>query len=293
MMSKLCQDARNSLVEGIEAFNKALKEENLVAMNAASANITKAEDEYAKQAELDLFSAHKDDECPVKGILAEGFYGIIKHKDVKVDGTLVKCELNEDVEKQVSMKKMFQYLGVTSMQWYYRIERLTELLAEATCDDVGKSTSGMKDVFKMSKAARELNPGANPTSNSSMLKFLQSCVDLIINIPDADGNNTVRVNNRDLKFLKHSFTKAGSGRLDLNTSRATGVVTVIGKIIYRVLNDFAYDVKFKTIQESNPTLEAQRAANRKAKAEKEKAEAAQAAPTTEEVVVIAQEKEAV
>ena len=264
MLSTLCQDAKRKLSEGIANYNKALMAGDFRAMTAAEDVVKDAEAEYAQQAQLDLFSSHKDAECPVLEVLKEGFYGVVRHKPLREDGVLVGWEM-VDAEKQVDIAKMFAYFQRKDSVWKIRCERLTEILVEWVCEGVGKSTSGVKDTFKMSNKAKEIEVGPKPTSNSSMLKLLQSCIDAIVTVEGEDGKNTVRANNRDLKFLQQCFAGEGKGRNNLKTMKVSGVIRVIGKAMYRIINYYAYDVDFKKIVEKNDDLEAQRAANRKAK----------------------------
>ena len=291
MLSKMCQDYKQNIIDGIEAFNKALREDDLQALNAADEAIKKAESEYAVQAEMDLFSEHKDDENPVVSILKEGFYGVIRHKAVREEGILLYYEIDEDAEKQVDIMRMFNYFNgmckypKKSNVWKYRTERLSEVLTEWVHEELGLSAKHVKDTFKMNKKAKEIKGEANPTSNTSLLKLLNSCIDEIVFVAGEDGKNTVIANRRDLKFMQLCFAGEGRGRNTIKVMKLSGVVRIIGKILYRVLNDYAYDVDFKHIVEKSPSLEAQRAANRRAKAEKEAAKAEDS-----EAVVVSREE---
>lgn len=264
MLSKMCQEAKAKIMEGINAYNAALQKGDFRAMSAAEQAVKDAEGEYAQQAQLDLFSSHKDAENPVLEVLKEGFFGVYRHKPVRDEGTLIGWELVE-AEKQVDMNAMFTYFQRKDKVWKYRCERMTEVLCEWVCEEIGRNSADVKDTFKMSEKAKAIDVGPKPTSNSSMLKLLQSCIDEIVNVPGEDGKNTVRANNRDLKFLQHCFDGEGRGRNTLKTMKASGVIRVIGKNIYRITNGYAYDADFKKIVEKSDSLEAQRAANRQAK----------------------------
>ena len=264
MLSKMCEDIRAKIAAGIGSYNAALAKGHFKAMSSIESDVKEKEAEYATQALQDLCSEHKDDEFPVYSVLKQGFYKVFRHKAIREDGELKGWELME-AERQVDMKAMFTYFNRTDKVWQYRAERLTELLCEWAHQDVKGSSAGVIDSFKMSAKAKEIQVSANPTSNTSMLKLLQSTIDEIITVPDKDGKNTVKANNRDLKFLQHCYTKEGSGKNNLSTLKANGVIRVLGKVIYRIANDAAYDVDYKHIVGKDPVLEAQRAANLQAK----------------------------
>lgn len=288
-----CAELNAKMVEEINAYNEALKVKDLDKMLEAETNIKDFEGKYAKQAQLDLFSSHRADADPVREVLKEGFYGTKRHKVNRIEGVVTGWEL-DNAEKQVDLKELFKYLQKDPTLALLRIERLTQTLVKWADKDIeGNKSKVIDNSFKMSKKAKEISVGSNPTSNTSLLKLVQSIIDLIV-VPGEDGSNAIRANNRDLKFLQHCFTGEGRGHTGLKTMKASGVVRIICKIIYRILNNYAYEVEFKTIVESNSTLEAQRAANRKAKAEKAKAEAekAQAEQADPNPIVVDADEEA-
>lgn len=288
MMSTLCMQQKQKLEEAIAAYNKAYKDKDVDGMAKASEAASKAAGEYADQAGADLISAHKDDADPVAGVLKEGFFGTYKASSIRQNGVVIGLELTEG-ERQVNLKKLFEY-HQKPIGWKSKIENLTEVLVEATCTDVNVSTAGIREKFKMSAEARKETIPANPTSNSSMLKLLQAAVDAIVFDDDGKGANKYRVNNYDLKFVKHCFTKEGKGRIDIETAKWQRVTNIICKVLYRILNGYAYNVNFKIVEQSD-SLEAQRAANRAAKAAKaDKKAKAEAEKPADEPVVVAREE---
>lgn len=280
-MSVMCAELKNQIEQGIKDFNDALAANDYDKMVRAEAETKVAEQRFAEQAMMDMFSSHKGDEHPAYEILKEGEVAVLRHKAVRVNGVLDSWELNSDGVAYVNIKKMFKYLQGMGMKvgldpWESRADRMAELLCEWAHNDVKGSAKGVYETFKMGKKAREIEVGPNPTSNTSMLKFLQSLIDMIV------GPDLAKAINPDLKFLQHCYDKRGKDRGHLSTLKGSGVLSVVGDIIHRIANGYAYTVDYKKITEKSAALEAQRAANRKAKEAKA---AAEAKPDPEPIVV--------
>ena len=285
MTTMMCADIKMEIEKGIAAYNEALGKGDFRAMTAVENSTKEHEAEYAKQAMLELCSAHKDDEHPVYEVLKAGFVTVYRHKAIREDGVLMGWGMVE-AERQVDLKVVMSYFKVTSKVWLYAAERLTEVLCEWASEEVKGTAAGVRDSFKMSKESKKIDAGPKPTSNTSMLKLLQHVIDEIICIPGTEGKNTIVANNRDLKFIQHCYDKEGRGKLSLATLKPAGLVKVVLKVIYRIANGLVYDVEYKKLVEKNPVLDAQRAANAANKAETQKTEMPKAEEPVEETVVI-------
>lgn len=270
MMSKMCEELKVKIVAGIAAYNAAMAANDAKAMAAAENEIKENEKEYASQSQSDLFSECKTAENPILAVIKVGFFDVLKHEFNRQDGKITGMALANG-EKQIDLKRLFSYYQKPDL-WKYKIERLGELLCERTAADIEAATATqIRQTYKMSEKGKDCKLECNPTSNTSLLKALQTIIDEILFEDDGKGKNVHRANNRDVKYLLNCFTSRG-GKLTVKCANNNTLTRLIAEIMYRITNGYAYGVKYKMV-ESDTTLEAQRAANLQAKeAKAEKAE---------------------
>lgn len=246
MMSKMCEEIRKSIDLAVGKYNAALSRNDAAGMAAAESEAKEAVKNYKSQSELDLISAHRDDDDPVYGILKECFYKILKTQNVTDNGANLGLEVVES-EAQINLKRVFTVLMKQNL-WIYRAENFTERLVERKAAGIGDNTN-IREKFKMSKKAKAEQPLPNPTSNTSLLKMLQHTIDAIIFKDDGTGNNVYKANNKDLKYVMYCFTKPGKQKLGVATQKVNAVVNLIVRAIYRITNDLQYTIEFKEAKE--------------------------------------------
>ena len=154
------------------------------------------------------------------------------------------------------------------------VSKAKHLVANIT-GDTGKDLGvDMRDlVYVISK--KEAVNVASPTSNKSRLKALQQLIDEIVFIDNGNGENTIRANNHDLKFILNCMTGKGKDDLSVKTKSDSYLLQLVAQVIYRIANDFAYSVDNKALVPKSKILEAQKAKNAEKKAEDTKAKEAE------------------
>jgi len=276
-LSKLCEGYKADIDAAIKKYDEALGKNDAATMTTALDEAKKAASAYNDQMELDLFKSHKEDTDPIYGVLKCPFVDTLKIVEAKEDGRPIGLYA-EDTEKLISLKKLYKN-SLKKLDWEPKVQHFTELLTERAAQNLGIATDGIRDNFKMSAKAKAEPIMADPLSNSSLLKALQSAIDAIVFKDDGTGSNAYKANNRDLKFIRACFTTENRReRLGVSASKSERVTNLIVKALYRVLNDLAYSLDYKKLTE-NDVLKAQKAANKAAK-EAKKAADAPAAETT-------------
>lgn len=160
------------------------------------------------------------------------------------DGTRVLGYiLDGEKIQQIDLLDMSRYLRINT-DWKYETERLNLVLCLRLATEIGISAKRAKeisDTFSMSEIAKKLDLGETPTSNTQIVKRVQSIVDSII------GNSThgYKVNNHDLAYISACYSKKGKKALTVRSANAGLLRTLVYDIAHRVVSGKVYDMEFK------------------------------------------------
>jgi len=277
-MTKLGMEAKAKVVAAIAAYNKAVNDKNLEAINKAESAVKDAEKEYAQQSQLDTFGECRDAENPILAGIKRGWFPVLRHKINRDGDVILGMELVEDAEKQIDLAALFKFFQKDTL-WKYKVEKMGELLCIRIHDDLGHSgkevAQKVATTYRMSDKARELDMGGTPVSNSQMTKLLQTVIDSILFVDDGNGKNVYKINNFDVKYLLYSYTRRGSQKLTLKVANTSTVTRLVAEVLYRLTNDLVYSVDYKMVKPDG-----EKAAKKAKKPEVAPAEAA-----TETIVV--------
>lgn len=245
-------------------YNQARAENDLAKMTAAETEVKDLTERYRTQAQNDLFEKCAAAEKPLYEAIKAGFYTVVRPRMDREDGEITGMSLTT-AERQIDLLSLFRHLQL-DRTWLGHIDRLGMLLCKRVVSDVAGSAQNVERTYRLSNNGKKCDMKGDPMSNSGLLKLLQTTVDAIYFEDDGTGKNVLKVNNKDVKYLLHCYA-GHSGKLALRTANTGTLTRLIAEIMYRVVNDMVYDVKFKIVTD-NPVLAAQKAANAKAKAEK-------------------------
>lgn len=278
MTTKLTE-LKTTVLEKIELYNAALKTNDHDKIAAAEAAVKDAEETFAEQSQNDMF-----DECaatpdPMYTAIKAGFFDIIRHKIDRDEGIITGMHWYMD-RRQIDLVKLCKKLQ-KPIEWKAKVEKLGELLCKRVMNDVGKNTSGLDDKYKMSKQAKGVKLEGDPTSNSGLLKLLQTVVDSMLFEDAGDGKNKYKINNRDVKYMLHCYGRKG-GVLTIAVANTSTLIKLVAEIMYRVTNELEYDVKFKMVRGN--TVANQKAENETKKADKK----AEKKPAKKEEPIVAE-----
>lgn len=262
-MSERIEMLREMMAKEVADYNAALQAKDVDKMSAAESEAKNLAEEYRVQAQNELFESCAKSDKPVYDAIKMGFYQTLRTKFEREDGVVVGMSLTTG-ERQIDLLALFRALNL-DRQWLGNINKLGFLLTQRVVNGVTDSTRGTEN-YKMSEKGKKCEMKGNPLSNNGLLKLLQTTVDAIYFEDDGNGENVLKVNNRDVKYLIHCFSGKG-GKLALRVANDGTLTRLIAEIMYRVANNFAYSVKYKVV-DSDTALEVQKAANAKAKAAK-------------------------
>ncbi len=102
----------------------------------------------------------------------------------------------------------------------------------------------------MSKLAKRLDAGETAVSNTQLQKLIQACIDGIIFVDNGAGENKIKANNRDFKYLKACYGKR-SRACAVKVPDHKEALSLIADIVYRILTDGVYTIDYKVAKKAS------------------------------------------
>jgi hypothetical protein len=233
-------EAEQALDAALAGYNAALIIQNVDAMREAEAAIEKAEQDYAEAAECAAFALCKAEEHPMLKAAEIHSFRVLKHKAVREDSVLTGYE-KTDREKPIDLEKLAKKCGLPTL-WVHLVENLNQILTLRVAKDLGATAADLKAISKsyfMTRATGEMEAGATPTSNTQLVKLLQTICDKIL------GENVVRVNNHDIAYIEAAHTKKGRAKIGINTAQHNFMRRLILDVLHRCVTGAVYEVEYK------------------------------------------------
>lgn len=244
---EMLSELHDSVVEQINAFNKAIHENDLSAMSKAETSLKEAEAEYAETKALEVFDKLGEMENPIKAGIIEYSYPVLSHKNIREDGKITGIELVEDKMRQIDLVKLAKYCGI-KCDWQYMIEKFNQLLCLRAARELKLPKAEVNkicDSFYMNKLSRAVELGETPDSNTQICKQLQTIMDAMVFEDNGKGKNIYKVNNHDVAYLLMCYTQKGRKALTIRTQKHAVVHRLVMDIEHRVILNKKYDLEYK------------------------------------------------
>ena len=225
---------------------------NVVCKNGSFAEVAAKEDEvkaiekeYKKLMEVDVFSGLADMEEAIK----KHHFETISHKAIREEGVLQGYEV---VEKTVQVNlQRFAERKDLDMGWFYDLQGLNKRLTLKVATDLGLSDKEIKaisDSYYMNKLVKELEGGKTITSNTQIIKHMQSVLDAVA--PESG-----KVNNYDLTYVMLTYAKRNRKALCLQCANHANLLSLMTDVFYRILTGAVYSVDYKKVVENSEPVE--------------------------------------
>lgn len=234
--------------EKVEAYEKALAENDFTAISQAEALLKEAEKDYQAQKTILVFAELRDTENPIQSAIERLDFQVVRHKVEKDSDTGRIIGVNEDTKTvQIDLVKFCKFCKLPT-DWKFAVQKFTKLLVLRAAIELKLTKAQIKvidDSFAMDKLADKVELGETPTSNTQICKQLQAVVDRILFIDDGKGKNKIKVNNHDVSYLLMCFSKRGRSSLRVQTINPSANIHLIMDIMHRILTGKVYDVDYK------------------------------------------------
>lgn len=201
---------------------------------------------------------------PVKNAIIQLNFDIVKLKATKDKDTDLVTYSLEDAKKQIELLKFAEFVAKSEFaeeNWRFKVEKFNQLITFKAVKDLNGKMEEIKKSFYISKLADAVEMGKTPTSNTQVLKNLQTVVDAII-YEEKDGKadvNMYKAKSHDAEYIIKLMCKRGdSGKVVM--PKVATMHTLIMDVLHRIVLDLDYKIEYtkrKDVEDGtvNPEVE--------------------------------------
>lgn len=252
-MSKTLSELRIDADEAKKELNSAILSDKFSAIGAAKEKMDKAIEEYNDLAIISDFITLRAMEDPMKAAIEQLDIAAITSKENKTkDSENITYSL-EPAIKQIDLVAFDEFCQREKMtiahdsSWTHMVDKFCLLVTYKIMKDLGKDTKKLEDTYYISDVAKQMELGKSPTSNTQIIKQLQTIVDGIIfeGLDGSDDKNIYKVTTHDVNYIVATMTKRGKSGTVV-APRSTTMHTLIMDVLHRIITNGDYKVEYMT-----------------------------------------------
>lgn len=233
-------------VEGlVSSYNEAYQAGKFEDAMKASKAMEDKINEYTSIARDDCFEACKNSPDPMLTAVTVLSFVTIATKDEQKGDDKIPVRIVVEKERQIDLFKLHKYCGDKGIganpQWLYMAEQLNMLMTAKKAKDLGIDPKSVNDSYAMSNISREINLGKDPTSNTNMLKTLQSIITAML----GDG---YKATSHDVNFLWSVYTKKNRKALVVTAANHKALRGYLAEICHRIVTGKKYGIEYKAVK---------------------------------------------
>lgn len=239
-MARSLNDIVSEANAEIRKYNEAMLASKIDAMTAADKALGELEQEYAKAKAIFVYEGLKAGTAPMLDAIRRHDYGVIGHKDEKDSETGAVTRVESEKSRQINLAKFEAWAKesyAVDSKWVHILQRFNQLLCMRAAKELGLNVK-VCDSYFVSEKAKEIELGATPLSNSSILKALQNVINAIV-------GDAYKATSHDVAYLLMTYTKKGKTALSVATSNHTTMQLLVGDILHRIVTAKGYSLQFK------------------------------------------------
>lgn len=151
-----------------------------------------------------------------------------------------------DKEKPIDLEKLHKYCGTIGKdpQWLYKAQKLNFLMTCKVCEELGIDPKEVHDSYSMAEIAKQVDMGKNPTSNTNLLKSMQTVVTAML-------GEDCKATSHDVRFMDRSYARKGKKALSVACANHKTFFGIMAEVCHRIITPGAqYTVDYKKIKEA-------------------------------------------
>jgi hypothetical protein len=226
----------------VKSYNEAMQENKITEAASLDKTLTQTVNEYTSMVREMCFEECKATEDPMLAAVTMLQFATIRIKDEKPEGTLIAVRSIEETEKQIPLLKLQKYCGSigASPNWAHIAQKMNMLLTAQKAVDLGIDPKRVNDSFSMSEIARGIDMGKTPTSNTNLLKTLQTGIDAML------GEGKFKVTSHDVNYLVSVFSrKSNKAALTVQCSNHARFVGYMADVCHRCVTGKSYELAYQ------------------------------------------------
>lgn len=230
--------------EFVKKYNEAYQGGKFEDAVKANTEIENRVNEYTSIAREMCFTDCKESADPMMTAIKLLTYQTIAVKDVKKGDD--KVPVREVVPKirNIDLVKLHKFCGTIGAdpQWIHIAQKLNFLMTAKVCTEIGADVKAVNDSYSMTEIAKQIDMGKNPTSNTNLLKSMQTVITAML----GDG---YKATSHDVRFMDRAYTKKGRRALTLVCSNHKNFCGIMAEVCHRIVTGKSYDAEYKTIKD--------------------------------------------
>lgn len=252
-MSKMLDKLRNDVVELIDAYNVLIvKKGDFASMNRLESEIREAESTYAERKLREVISECEMAPEPILAAVERYEYHILSHRINRTNGVVTNMELVEDRTKRIDLVKLCKVIGIPHL-WEYKVEEFGNMLCMRSAKDLGWSDEEIEKIsclYYRNALCQKQEVGAIPTSNTQIIKMLQSIIDLILPVDHETGKSKYRCNSHDVAYLSKVYTRrSNKKKCTVTVAKNSYVHQLIMDVMHRIVKGIRWGLEYQMLKE--------------------------------------------
>lgn len=244
---------REEAEANIIQFNEALDTGDKAKMTALTEELKKIEERYAKLKSREEWDKLKASTDPYGECIKIFDTKVIGHKDEKdkETGLILRRTLHDKKTYDYDLAEFADYCGFDK-RWIYSLEKFNQLLFIRAWMDIGLTADEAKekcDSYYISDIAKRVELGETPTSNTQILKQLQTLVDEVFP-PVSEDKHTYKVTSHQVGAMNLLYTREGKGKLDIELVQGAAFRKLFKKLLLTLVTSERFAVKAVTPEEA-------------------------------------------
>ena len=249
---------RKTLSDLLVAAENAKKEANAAILSDSASKIAKTKEaldtaikEYNEMAITLDFQTLRANSNPMLAAIEQLDIATIEAKANKDKETGIITYAIEPASKQISLVAFDEFCQREKLTiapdrlWYHKVEKFCLLITYKVMKDLGKDTKKLEETYYIADAAKQIDMGKTPTSNTAILKQLQTIIDGII-FEDDGGKNAYKAISHDAAYIVATMTRRGRESGTVVTPRTNTMHMLVMDVLHRIATDGEYKVEYTT-----------------------------------------------
>ena len=251
-MSKTLTDLRIDADSAKTKLNEAIITDKKSIIDSAKEKLNKAVKEYnAEVIRLEFITLKGKTHTMLEAIEQLNIATITEKEKEDKDTGIITYSI-EPAIKQISLVELSKFCGndiAIDNKWSYYIDKFCYLMTYRIASELGKPGSEVRrkleQTYYITDVAKQMDMGKTPTSNTQMLKQLQTIVDAIIYKEDKNGNNIYKASSHDVAYILQTMSKRSKSGTVV-TPRPLTMHTLIMDVLHKIVKGNSYKIDYKT-----------------------------------------------
>lgn len=256
-LSELLIEAENQK----KTLNEAVLSDKFSEIGKAKEAMDKAVKDYNDLAIISDFITLRSMASPMKSAIEQLNIATISSKENRSKDSEIITYSLEPAVRQIDLVAFDEFCQREKMEiahdrlWHHNVDKFCLLVTYKVFKDLGNDTKKLEETYSISKVAKDIDMGKTPTSNTQILKQLQTIVDTIIfETEDGSDKNIYKVTTHDANYIIATMTKRGKSGTVV-TPRPQTMHTLIMDVLHRIITNTDYKVEYFTKKQAKEEAE--------------------------------------